>query len=91
MKFTKALFITLVLAMGAIVWVRADTVPLFGVGSSIEVKVEAPCGGFWPWQTEVLTPFTRRDEVWVMSRCWDGRVFMTKFPNMERVPGPINK
>ena len=52
----------------------------FGSLTHHEVTAPSPCGSWYPWQTEQVTPFVKNGDIWLMTRCTDGRLFFSQFP-----------
>lgn len=85
----RALLGGLLIASGFVAGVAAQTTTFFSSMTSYEVTARSPCDGWYPWQTEQVTPFVKDGDIWIMTRCTDGRVFMNRFPSMMTAPPPI--
>jgi hypothetical protein len=81
------LWLALVCAFGGFaVGAAAQSEIGFGVLNHHEVTAQSPCGGWFWWNSETVTPFVRNGDIWLMTRCSDGRLFLSQFPIMTAGP-----
>ena len=87
----RVLLSALLAVCGFVAGVTAQPVQFFTMLTSHEVTAASPCGGFgwYAWHTEQVTPFVKDGDIWIMTRCTDGRLFMNRFPSMTAPPPPI--
>lgn len=83
--FVLALILAVTLGAGITIHAQFSPAPIALV--NIELT-NAPCGGTWAqWNVAETHPVVlNQTEVWIMTRCYDGRAFLSKVPQALTFP-----